>query len=242
MRSPNSPSHTLSPKEHVVPATPYFTSETFRFLKELKAHNDRAWFNANKGRYEDHVKVPSLRFIQDFAPYLKKLSPHFNAGPRSLFRIYRDVRFSKDKSPFKTHLGIQFRHDRGRDVHAPGYYFHIEPGQCFTGLGLWHPDGRTLRAIRELIVEQPALWKKATRVRRFTSVLELGGDSITRAPRGFDAEHPCVEDLMRKDFIGGASISEELVTSAHLPRELAKIYAAGTLLMEFLCKAVGVRF
>ena len=98
---------------------PYFTRETFRFLKDLKAHNERTWFKANKERYEDHVKVPALRFIEAFAPLLKKISPHFSAGPRSLFRIYRDTRFAKDKSPFKTHTGIQFRHDVGRDVHAP---------------------------------------------------------------------------------------------------------------------------
>jgi uncharacterized protein (TIGR02453 family) len=225
-----------------VAVSPYFTQDTFRFLKELKAHNDRGWFARNKGRYEDHVKVPALRLIQDFAPHLKKLSPHFGAGPRSLFRIYRDVRFSKDKSPFKTHTGIHFRHDRGRDVHAPGYYFHIEPGQCFMGLGLWHPDGATLRAIRELIVEEPALWKKATRSRTFTAALELSGDSISRPPRGFDPGHPFVEDLKRKDFIGGCSLPEAFVTSPDLPRKLAGLFAAGTSLMAFLCRAVGVAF
>ncbi len=222
--------------------TPYFTQETFRFLEELKLHNDRAWFAANRGRYEDSVKVPALRFIEDFTPHLKRLSPHFGAGPRSLFRIHRDVRFSKDKRPFKTHTGIQFRHDRGRDVHAPGYYFHIEPDQCFAGLGLWHPTGPTLRAIRERIVEEPALWRKASRGRKLTAVLEMGGDTLTRAPRGFDPRHPYVEDLKRKDFMGRADLPEALVTSPDLPGELAKIYAAGTPLMDFLCKAVAVDF
>ncbi|MGD8321387.1 MAG: TIGR02453 family protein, partial [Gemmatimonadota bacterium] len=136
--------------------TPYFTRETFAFLEELADNNERAWFGANKGRYEDHVKVPALRFIQDFAPHLARISAHFTAGPRSLFRIHRDVRFSRDKSPYKTHLGIQFRHDAGRNVHAPGYYFHVEPGEVFVALGLWHPDGPATRKIREAMVEDPA--------------------------------------------------------------------------------------
>jgi len=190
-----------------VSGRPYFTKDTFRFIKDLKAHNDRAWFAANKDRYEDHVKVPALRFIEEFAPILKKISPHFNASPRSLFRIYRDTRFAKDKSPFKTHVGIQFRHDVGRDVHAPGYYLHIEPAECFTG-----------------------------------SSFEMSGERISRAPRGFDPEHPLVEDLKWKDFIAGCSLPDSFITSPDLPKELAKLFVAGTPFMEFLCKAVEVPF
>jgi uncharacterized protein (TIGR02453 family) len=223
-------------------ASGYFTKETFRFLKELAKNNRRDWFTANKGRYEEHVKDPALRFIQDFAPHLAKLSPHFHAGPRSLFRIHKDTRFSKDKSPYKTHTGIQFRHDLARDAHAPGYYLHIEPGAAFTGLGLWHPDGPTTRKIREHIVEEPEAWKKASRGRKFTDTLEAVGDKLSRAPRGFDPDHPLVEDLKWKDFIGSRSLDDDLITSPHLPRELAKIFSAGTPYMAFLCEAVGVPF
>ncbi|HKJ01292.1 MAG TPA: DUF2461 domain-containing protein [Longimicrobiales bacterium] len=220
----------------------YFTKDTFRFLRELAKNNKRDWFTANKGRYEEHVRDPALRFIQDFAPHLAKLSPHFHAGPRSLFRIHRDTRFSKDKSPYKTHSGIQFRHDRARDAHAPGYYFHIEPGSFFVALGLWRPDGPTTRKIRERMVEEPEAWKKASRSKKFTSTFEASGDKLSRAPRGFDPEHPLVEDLKWKDFIGSRDLDEELVTSPHLPRELARIFAAGTPYMAFLCDAVGVPF
>lgn len=223
-------------------AEAYFTNKTFRFLKELAENNDRAWFADNKSRYEDHVKVPALRFIQDFAPTLEKISPHFHAGPRSLFRIYRDTRFSKDKRPFKTHTGIQFRHDQGGDVHAPGFYLHIEPGACFVGLGLWHPDGPTTRRIREAMVEDPKAWKKAAYGKKFTGRFEMSGDRLSRAPRGFDPEHPLAEDLKWKDFIGGCDLTQKTVTDPHLPRELGKVMAAGSDFMAFLCKAVGVPF
>ncbi len=220
----------------------YFTRDTFRFLEEVAGNNDRAWFDENKPRYERFVKVPALRLIQDVAPHLKDVSPHFEATPRSLFRIYRDVRFTKDKSPFKTHIGIQFRHDRGRDVHAPGYYFHLEPRQVFLALGLWRPDGKALRAIRECIVEDPAAWKRASRGRRFTAAFELEGDKLQRAPRGFDPEHPLVEDLKWKDFIATAGLSTADATSPALPRTLASLLATGTPFMKFLCEAVDVPF
>jgi uncharacterized protein (TIGR02453 family) len=223
-------------------ASPYFTSQTFRFLRELAANNDRDWFTANKHRYEAHVKDPALRFIQDFQAPLAKISSHFYSGPRSLFRIYRDTRFSKDKSPYKTHTGIQFRHDQSKDVHAPGFYFHIEPGSVFVALGLWHPESAALRKIREHIVAEPATWKRASRGKKFTEVFELEGDRLKRPPRGFDAEHPLVEDLQWKDFIGVHRMAQKVVTSPDLPKELARRYAAGRPFMKFLCEAVGVPF
>jgi uncharacterized protein (DUF2461 family) len=129
-------------------AGPYFTKSAFKFLKDLEANNNREWFKANKPRYEAAIKEPAIRFITDFGPYLQKLSPNFRADPRpvggSMFRIYRDVRFSRDKSPYKTVTGIQFRHDLGKDAHAPGFYLHIEVGGCFVALGCWHPDGPSL--------------------------------------------------------------------------------------------------
>lgn len=223
-------------------ASTYFTKDTFRFLKELAKNNRRDWFDANRERYDEHVRDPALRFIEDFAPHLAGLSPHFHAGPRSLFRIHKDTRFSKDKTPYKTHTGIQFRHDQAKDVHAPGYYLHIEPGSVFMGLGLWHPDGPTLRKIRERIVEKPAEWRKASTGAKFERVFTMEGDRLSRPPKGFDPEHPLAEDLKWKDFIAYRDLDETLVTGPGLPRELAKLYAAGSDYMAFLCKAVGVPF
>jgi uncharacterized protein (TIGR02453 family) len=220
----------------------YFDKRTFTFLKDLKANNDRSWFADNKHRYEEHVKAPALRLIEDFAPHLSKISGHFTATPRSLFRIYRDTRFSKDKSPYKTAIGVHFRHDRSKDAHAPGYYFHVAPGEVFLGCGIWHPDSKTLRAIRERIADDGAAWKRASRGKRFLETFELSGDSLQRAPKGFDAEHDLIEDLRRKDFIGVQSVSQSLATSRDLPKELATRFRAGTPLMRFLCEALEVPF
>jgi len=221
---------------------PYFTRETFRFLRDLARNNDRAWFAENKTRYEAEVKDAALRLIQDFSPYLSRLSPHFHAGPRSLFRIHKDTRFSKDKAPYKTHTGIQFRHDLARDAHAPGYYFHIEPRGVFLALGLWHPDGPTLRKIREHIVEKPDAWTRASRSRKLTSKLTLEGERLSRPPAGFDPRHPLVEDLKWKDFMAYTDLDEAFVTNPALPRELSRLYAAGSEYMAFLCEAIGVPF
>ncbi|KPJ82869.1 MAG: hypothetical protein AMS19_06395 [Gemmatimonas sp. SG8_23] len=220
----------------------YFDRRTFAFLKDLKANNDRAWFADNKHRYEDHVKAPALRLIEDFAPHLGKLSPHFMANPRSLFRIYRDTRFSKDKSPYKTAIGVHFRHDQSRDAHAPGYYFHVAPGEVFLGCGIWHPDAKALRAIRDRITEDAAGWKRASRGKRFRDTFELAGDSLKRAPKGFDPDHALIEDLRRKDFIGVQSVTQSFATGRDLPSDLATRFRAGTPLMRFLCEALDVPF
>ena len=143
---------------------PYFTPATLTFLSQLARHNDRTWFKANQHRYEEHVRGPALRFILDAAPHLQRVSPHLVADPRpvggSLFRIQRDVRFAADKRPYKTHLGIQFRHDAGKDVHAPGLYLHIEPGNVFVACGVWHPDAAALLRIRTAIAATPLRWKR----------------------------------------------------------------------------------
>ena len=107
-----------------------FGPELFAFLRELKANNDREWFNANKDRYENDLLEPALAFIEDFGLRLPQLSPHLVADARrqggSLFRIYRDTRFARDKSPYKTQAGIYFRHERSKDAHSPGLYLHPE--------------------------------------------------------------------------------------------------------------------
>jgi uncharacterized protein (TIGR02453 family) len=224
----------------------YFTSGTFAFLKDLAANNRRDWFEQNKARYEDEVKQPATRFITDFGPHLKKISTNFRADPRpvggSLFRIHRDVRFAKDKSPYKTHTGIHFRHFEAGDAHAPGFYLHIEPGEVFVGVGIWHPDGPTLEKIRTRIAEEPGEWKRAVKGKAFTSRFELGGESLSRPPKGFAPDHPLIEDLKRKDFIGGVSLTEKHLTGASFLKDFAALCRAGGSLNRFICGALGIPY
>ncbi|MBT8396664.1 MAG: DUF2461 domain-containing protein [Gemmatimonadetes bacterium] len=221
----------------------HFSTRTFAFLRDLAKNNNREWFQDNKARYEKDLKEPALQFIQDFSSPLAKISPHFRADPRasggSLFRIHRDVRFSKDKSPYKTYTGIQFRHERRKDAHAPGFYLHLEPGNCFVGLGIWRPDGKTVKRIREHLVENPKGWKKAVSGVGFKKRLQLTGDRLVRHPRGFDPDHPLIEDLMWKDYIAHAKLSQKSVIDSGFLKEYAAYCRAGRPLMAFFCEALG---
>jgi uncharacterized protein (TIGR02453 family) len=223
-----------------------FTADLFGFLKNLKRHNDRAWFAKNKERYLDAVQEPAIEFVRAFAPALSKISPQFVADDRpvggSLFRIYRDVRFSKDKSPYKTHVGISFRHRNGKDVHTPGYYLHLEPGQVFAAVGIWHPDNPTLGRIRAAIVEKPKEWTKAIQDRRFTASFRLSGDALKRAPAGFDPNHPLIEDLKWKDYVASARFDEKTATREDFVPFFAQACAAATPFMHFLCGALDQPF
>ena len=193
----------------------YIKPSLFAFFRDLKSNNDRDWFQANKERYESQVREPLLRFIRDFGDdVLPQLSSHFVADARktggSLFRIHRDVRFSADKSPYKTAAGVHFRHERAKDAHAPGFYLHLEPGDVFVGVGIWHPDNETLARIRERVAaDDGTAWKKVTSGKQFASTFDLAGESLKRPPRGYDPDHPCIEDLKRKDFIGVTELRQK---------------------------------
>jgi uncharacterized protein (TIGR02453 family) len=130
----------------------------------------------------------------------------------------------------------------GKDVHAPGYYVHIEPGACFLGVGIWHPDNESLARIREAIAEGPARWKRGRDHKAFGNHFQLAGDSLTRPPRGFAAEHPMVEDLKRKDFIGVCQLEEKDVLAPKFLQDTAGKFAAARPFMQFLCDALKVPF
>lgn len=220
--------------------------ELFRFVKELARNNRRDWFERNRGRYDRDVKEPALRFIAGFSAPLARISPRFRAIPSaargSLFRIHRDVRFSKDKSPYKTHVGIHFAHEARSDAHAPGFYLHLEPGKSFVGMGIWHPDGPTLKRIREAIRGDSSGWKRASTSAAFRRRLRLWGDSLKTAPRGFDPDHPLIEDIKRKDFVAIAEVSDAQVVGSGFPRRFAETCAAGGGFVRWLCGAVGVAY
>ena len=223
-----------------------FFPETVRFLEELSANNNRDWFNENKSRYEEQVLDVALRFIQSMQDPLHELAPRFVALPTrvggSLMRVYRDTRFSKNKTPYKTNIGIQFRHEQAKDVHSPGYYVHIDPEQVFLGVGMWRPDTEPLRGIRERIAARPAEWQRALREPTFRRHFDLGGESLKRPPRGFDAEHQCIDDIKRKSFIAVRHLEVGDCLKPQFQRTVETSFRMGEPFMRFLCKAVGVRF
>jgi uncharacterized protein (TIGR02453 family) len=218
-----------------------FSPALFAFMGDLREHNDRDWFKANKQRYEEAVQEPALAFISDFGPYLGQISPHLVADPRpvggSLFRIYRDTRFGKDKTPYKTHTGIHFRHELAKDVHAPGFYLHLEPGSVFAAAGIWRPESASLGQIRDAIVRKPDAWTDAVRGIRLSE-----GAALKRPPAGYDPDHPLIDALKRKDFVAIFELSESTATSSGFPAELASTLEASAPLMRFLCGALAVRF
>jgi uncharacterized protein (TIGR02453 family) len=216
------------------------------FLRDLAKHNDRTWFTAQKARYERDVQQPALAFIAAMEPRLRKVSRHVVADARkmggSMMRIYRDTRFAKDKRPYKTNLGIQFRHAAGKDVHAPGLYLHVEPGTVFLAAGLWHPEKEALRGIRDAIVASPKSWLAARDHQPFRTAFELEGDSLKRAPAGIAPDHPMIADLRRTDFIAVRGLTERDVSKASFADDVAAAFGRATPFMQFLCKAVGVAY
>ncbi|WP_018294936.1 DUF2461 domain-containing protein [Mariprofundus ferrooxydans] len=219
-----------------------FSQDTMAYLEALAANNNRDWFNENKQRYEQYVREPALSFIEAVGERLPEFSPYFRADARkmggSLMRVYRDSRFSKDKTPYKTNIGIQFRHEAGKDVHAPGYYLHISPSECFIGAGIWHPPADALLKIRQFIADEPDLWLAARDDEAFSRWFYLDGDSLKTAPRGFDKTHPLIEDIRRKDFIGISDIAPVLIEQADLADIACDYFTSAAPLMRFLCRAL----
>ncbi len=224
----------------------YFTPQTLTFLATLAENNSRQWFKAHQEDYEEFVRVPAMQLIGDMEDELPMVSPHFTAQPRkvggSLMRVQRDTRFSRDKTPYKTNIGIQFRHEQGKDVHAPGFYLHIAPDECFLGIGLWHPDAGTLGRIREALAERGTAWLAARDDKTFRRHFSLVGDSLVNPPRGFAKDHPLIEDLRRKDFIGLAPLTPAQATEPALLPLMVQRFSQAAPYMRFLCRALDLLF
>jgi uncharacterized protein (TIGR02453 family) len=224
-----------------------FPADLFRFLRELKANNNRDWFNANKERYKSSVVEPMVAFITAMDTQLAKVSDCFLADPRphggSMFRIYRDTRFSHDKRPYKEHVACHFRHMSGKDAHAPGFYVHLEPGNVFFGGGIWHPETPVANQVREAIVADPKGWTKATRSPGFRKRFgDVEGESLVRPPKGFDSDHPLIDDLKRKSFFGVQESDQKLTGKPEFAGEVGRSFVALAPMMEFLTEAVGLSF
>lgn len=223
----------------------YFTKQTFTFLSKLSENNTREWFEEHKQDYEDLVRTPALDFITDMANEMPAISRHFRTLPKkvggSLMRVQRDTRFSPDKTPYKTNIGIHFRHEVGKDVHAPGYYVHIAPDECFVGVGLWRPDADALFRIREGILKNGDAWVTARDNKAFRKHFSLEGDMLVNAPRGYAKDHPLVDDLKHKDFIGLAALSKADVTSKNFRAQVVERFKQSEPYMRFLCVALELR-
>ncbi len=222
----------------------HFGPELFEFLSDLRRNNRREWFLANKGRYEVEVRDPMLRFIGDFAGPLRKISRHFVADAKpsggSLFRLHRDTRFSRDKSPYKTNVAAHFRHEAARDAHAPGFYLHLEPDQVFLAAGLWHPDGDALAQVRQAIVDKPALWRRALSGQAFRARCSLSGDGLVRPPKGYDPTHPLIDDIKRKDFVAVTRFTEKQACARDFLDQCAEAYRVQSPLVAFVTGALGL--
>jgi uncharacterized protein (TIGR02453 family) len=222
-----------------MPKAASFDKKIFRFLKDLQAHNDREWFQANKARYEAEARNPMLRFIAEFSGPLSGIGRHFQADPRpvggSMFRIYRDTRFSKDKTPYKTHVAAHFpyRAAASGGVHGPGFYLHLEPGASFAGGGLWHPEPEALFQLRQAIAAKPRSWK----VLRDTGLI-IQGEALKRVPQGFPPDHLWAEDLKRKDFYIGTDFTDAQVLAPDFIEQVTAACQQAAPLVKFICKAL----
>jgi len=223
--------------------SPWFTPALFTFLEELRLHNDRDWFERNRERYVRDVRDPMLRFVAGAAPILRRLAPRLVADPRpvggSMFRIHRDTRFSKDKTPYKTNAAASFRHAAGRDVHGPGLYVSLAPGEVEVGGGVWHPEADPLRLIRKAIAERPAAWKRALSAPGLDR-LDWWGESLARTPKGFPEDHPLDAWLRRKDFAAGIEIGEEDALAPDFLDRCAEAWRPLGPAMRIMAAAVGL--
>lgn len=224
-----------------------FPKDFFAFFRELKDNNNRGWFEDNKLRFKESVQAPMSAFIAAMAPRLKAMSKHFVADPRpnggSMFRIYRDVRFSRDKRPYKEHAACHFRHALGRDVHVPGFYMHVAPDEIVFGGGLWLPPPEALTKIRETIAAQPQAWKKVLSDKGFAKTFGgVSGEALSRPPRGFDPAHPFIDDIKRKSFFAMREGGARLAASKTLVDEVAETYASAAPLVQFLCRTLDAPF
>lgn len=227
--------------------TTYFTDASFKFLRGLARHNSREWFGAHKGDYDAHIRAPFQRLLADLQPALAEVSEHYRADPRpiggSLFRIQRDTRFANDKTPYKPWQGARLFHARGRQVEAPSFYIHLQPGNCFVGAGLWHPQSATQRAVRQFIFDNPGSWKAAAHAPAFRRRFDLDeDDKLVRPPRGFPPESELIEDLKHKNFVALRAIDDDVFLGPRLRQVLSTDLTALAPFVDYLCAALDLEF
>ena len=224
-----------------------FDAKFFKFFKSLSKNNNREWFKEHKSEYLESVVKPMTQFIEEMAPRLKGISKHFIADPKpnggSMFRIYRDVRFSKDKSPYKLHAACQFRHELGKDAHTPGFYVHMSAEELVFGGGIWVPPNSELIKIRDTIVDNPQAWHRIKTSKTLKKLCGgISGDGLKRPPKGYDPEHQHIEDLKRKSFFVMRHENPQLLLEKQFIDEVEKTFKAARPLMDYISYALDILF
>jgi len=216
---------------------------TLKFLKDLKKNNNKPWFDAHRKEYEA-AKKDFTAFIQAVIDKHSKMDPTIKSivAKNCLFRINRDIRFSKDKSPYKTNIGAYINRGGKKSLFG-GYYFHCEPGQCFVGGGLWMPMPPELNKVRQEIDYNFAEFKKIINSKKFKSIYkDLSRDAeyvLSRVPKGYEANNPAAEYLKLKSFVGTASLKDADLTSKDLVKKTTAAFEALQPLIEFVNNAIG---
>jgi uncharacterized protein (TIGR02453 family) len=220
---------------------PVFTPATLAFLRALKRHNDREWFKARRERYERDVREPMIRVIERLAVDFKRFAPEIVASPKaSLYRIYRDTRFSGDKTPLKTNVAASFPW-RGLHRHqGAGLYFEVAPAWVWIGGGMYAPEPPQLVKVREHISETFPEILKLSRARAFvTRFGTLQGEKLIRVPRGYPADHPAADYLRHKQFLAGRELPADVATHDDFYAELLATFKAVVPLVRFLNEPLG---
>lgn len=214
----------------------YFGPGLFAFLTDLKTNNDREWFKANRERFAAEVEAPLRRFVADAGAALGELSPAYAEG--TVFRIYRDTRFSRDKRPFKTAASAHFSHRARRRMHTvPGFYLHLEPGNCMGGGGMYRPEPDALGRVRDRIAAHPDEWAEV-----LAAGVPVQGESLKRPPNGYDPSHCFVDDLKRKDHVVLVPFSEADVLRPDFLDAYVEVCRSAAPLIAFLTRALDLEW
>jgi uncharacterized protein (TIGR02453 family) len=227
--------------EDIFPPFNGFPKETVAFFKKLKRNNTREWFAAHKDEFEEDVKFPMQCFIASLTPLFGEFAPEIDIDPkRSLFRIYRDTRFSKDKTPYKTHAAAHFvLRGMPKGLVGSGYYFHVEPGEVFLGAGIYIPDGGQIKKIRAAITARPEEFLSIVKEKKFAKRFgALDGTRLQRVPIGYAPDHPMADYLKLKQFFVGVTLDDDAILKPTFVRDAAKIYSEAATFVRFFNEAI----
>jgi uncharacterized protein (TIGR02453 family) len=203
-----------------------FPKEGLQFLRLLKRNNNREWFQRHKGIYESHVKAPMHNLIEALGRDFQTFAPEFVASPKvSAYRIHRDTRFAKDKSPYKTHIAASFPHAALGKHEGAGLYLHISSSEMFIGGGLYMPLPEDLQVLRSHIAENPRGFERIVRGAAFRRMFgSIHGEQLTRVPRGFPADHPAADYLKYKQFLASRTLQPEIATSPEFYKTVVETF------------------